>query len=71
MKHRALGKCQGEIDGYANCTKERTFTALWACRSLLHKMKDCTSYYANDEEVAKFKVAYASLQREREDGELV
>jgi len=67
LKKRAQSKCKSEIQSYAQCTQERTISALWHCRTLLLDMKNCTSKYANEAEVIKFKIGYEELQRERED----
>lgn len=38
-----MGQCQNAADAYAQCTHDRTFSIVWACRDLFNALQECTS----------------------------
>jgi len=65
LKKRALDKCAIFVDEYADCSRGRTFSVLWACRGFLANARDCTNKYTSENEINKFKRAYVELQNSR------
>jgi COX assembly protein 1 len=65
LKKRALEKCSDVVDKYADCTRGRTFSSLWACRSSLLEVTACTKKYTSENEINKLKMAYIELENAR------
>lgn len=51
----AAEKCQREIEAYNACCRGRTFSVLWACRSLYQESQDCIHKYVNKENLETMK----------------
>lgn len=41
LKETARRMCAPAIEEYGNCTRNRTFSIVWACRKQLNQMNDC------------------------------
>merc|ERR1711924_211629 len=50
MARHALDQCRPHVEEYVACTRDKTLSGIFLCRSLLHKMQDCMSKYENDDE---------------------
>jgi len=60
MRKRAQAKCKDLFEIYANCTRPRTISIVWACREELAQANECTKRYNNDETLNEYKRRWAA-----------
>ena len=45
------------------CTRDRLFSVVWACREPLHALNECTHQWTNEEELARVKERWVKAGR--------
>ncbi|KAK4532880.1 hypothetical protein CCYA_CCYA14G3737 [Cyanidiococcus yangmingshanensis] len=59
VRKAAFAKCEEQVQAYVACTRERTVSVIWACRSLLHSLNECVRQYTGAEDHRLHRIEYA------------
>mmetsp|Transcript_11346 Transcript_11346/g.21505 ORF Transcript_11346/g.21505 Transcript_11346/m.21505 type:complete len:85 (+) Transcript_11346:215-469(+) len=62
MKRDALKKCQDACKAYAECSHDKVFSVVWACRKEFGELNQCLKLHTTDEVLETYKKGYVDSQ---------
>jgi len=59
VRKAAFAKCDDQVRAYVACSRERTVSVVWACRTLLKSLNECVQQYTGAEQYRLQRIEYA------------